>query len=127
MPRWGPDLEFAAWGLSSTRRAPWLYVFKTPADAWPDTQAYFEQAQLQSQANHRTLRVSELREVQLHDGIGYTFTTVGKDDSGRHSETVFGALRRGYEYRLVFIVDLEQLDEYEFLFDDIAKTFDVAD
>jgi hypothetical protein len=60
--------------------------------------------------------------------IIYTLTSVAtRSPSGRRSETLYGILHKGYEYRLVFIVPLEQKDEYDFLFDDIAKSFDVVE
>ena len=65
----------------------------------------------------------------MPDGIIYTLTSVAiRSPSGRRrSETLYGILHGGYEYRLDFIVPLEQKDEYDFLFDDIAKSFEVAE
>jgi hypothetical protein len=72
--------------------------------------------------------VSDLREIEVPDGIIYTVTSVAiRSPSGRRSETLYGILHGGYEYRLDFIVPLEQKDEFDFLFDDIAKSFEVVE
>lgn len=58
---------------------------------------------------------------------GYTFTAVSKSPSGRISETSYGILHDGYEYTLTFLVPPKHKDEYVFQFDDIARTFEIAD
>jgi len=105
---------------------PWLYVARFPVDALQDEQVYFEQVRLHVSATPRTVRVSELREIQLPDGDAYTFRSVHKLPSGRRqSETLYGILHEGYEYRLVFAVALEHKDETDFLYEDIARTLDI--
>jgi hypothetical protein len=71
-----------------------------------------------------------LREVQGLDGVMYSFMSVLRSPSGRRlrGETLYGIIHGGREFRLVFIVPLErkyQKDQYHFLFDQMAKTFDV--
>jgi len=127
IPNFGPDLKFAAWGISYERHgAPWLYVARFPVDAWQEEQVYFEQVRLHVSASPRNVRVSELRQIQLPDGDAYTFTSVDKLPSGRRqSETLYGIHHVGYEYRMVFLVRLEHKDETDFLYEDIARTLDI--
>jgi hypothetical protein len=96
-------------------------------DAWQEEQVYFEQVRLHASAHPRTVRVSELRKIQLPDGDAYSYTSVDKLPSGRRqSGTLYGILHEGYEYRLVFLVHLEHKDETDFLYEDIARTLDIG-
>jgi hypothetical protein len=127
IPTSGPYLEFAAWGFS-VEEETWLYVFKAPVRSGQAAQSYFEHERVQIRSDPAVVRVSELREIEVPDGIIYTLTSVAnRSPSGRRSETLYGILHKGYEYRLDFIVPLEQKDEYDFLFDDIAKSFEVVE
>ena len=123
----GPELKFAAWGISSERRgSPWLYVLKRPGDSWLEAKTYFEQARARVMVDPDVVRVSELTEMEFPDGAGYTFATVNKGAQGRrHTETLYAILHDGYEYALVFLVPLEYKDDHDWLFDDIAKSFDI--
>lgn len=128
LPSFEPEPKFAAWGISGERPGhPWLYVVKRPIDTWQETQTYFERVRLLVTLDPGSVRVSELTEIQFLDGVGYTFTSVHKDASGRRSETLYGMLHDGYEYRLVFVVPLKYKDDHDWLFDDIAKSFDIID
>jgi hypothetical protein len=130
IPMNGPNLEFAAWGFSVERhQEAWLYVFKAPVRSRQAALSYFEHERVQISSDPAVVRVSELREIEVPDGIIYTLTSVAiRSPSGRRrSETLYGILHGGYEYRLDFIVPLEQKDEYDFLFDDIAKSFEVVE
>jgi hypothetical protein len=126
----GPYLKFAAWGFSvEEHQEAWLYVFKAPVRSGQAAQSYFEHERVQLWSDPAVVRVSELREIEVPDGIIFTLTSVAiRSPSGRRrSETLYGILHRGYEYRLDFIVPLEQKDEFDFLFDDIAKSFEVVE
>ena len=102
-------------------------MVKFPVDAWQEEQVYFEQVRLHASAHPRNVRVSELTKIQLPDGDAYTFTSLDKLPSGRRqSESVYGILHEGYEYRLVFLVRLAHKDETDFLYEDIARTLDIA-
>jgi hypothetical protein len=128
IPSFEPDLKFAAWGITYERQGhPWLYVFKRPVDTWQETQTYFEQVRLGVAHDPGTVRVSELTKIQFLDGMGYTYTSVHKDAPGRRSETLYGILHDGYEYRLVFVVPLKYKGDHDWLFDDIVKSFDIID
>jgi hypothetical protein len=131
IPMNGPNLEFAAWGFSvEEHHEAWLYVFKWPVRSGQEAQTFFEQLRVRIRSDQAVVRVSELRELEVPDCIIYTLTSVAIRSpllGGRRSETLHSILHRGYEYRLVFIVPLEQKDEYDFLFDDIAKSFDVVE
>jgi len=130
IPMNGPNLKFAAWGFSvEEHQEAWLYVFKAPVRSGQSAQSYFEHERVQIWSDPAVVRVSGLREIEVPDGIIYTLTSVAiRSPSGRRrSETLYGILHRGYEYRLDFIVPLEQKDEYDFLFDDIAKSFEVVE
>lgn len=127
----GPNLKFAAWGFSVEKHhEAWLYVFKAPVRSGQAAQSYFEHERVQIRSDPAVVRVSELREIEVPDGIIFTLTSVAIRSplfGGRRSETLYGILHGGYEYRLDFIVPLEQKDEYDFLFDDIAKSFEVVE
>jgi len=130
IPMNGPYLKFAAWGFSvEEHQEAWLYVFKAPVRSGQAAQSYFEHERVQLWSDPAVVRVSELREIEVPDGIIFTLTSVAiRSPSGRRrSETLYGILHRGYEYRLDFIVPLEQKDEFDFLFDDIAKSFEVVE
>lgn len=129
IPTSGPYLKFAAWGFSvEEHQEAWLYVFKAPVRSGQAAQSYFEHERVQIWSDPAVVRVSDLREIEVPDGSIYTLTSVAlRSPSGRRSETLYGILHRGYEYRLVFIVPLEQKNEYDFLFDDIAKSFEVVE
>jgi hypothetical protein len=129
IPMNGPNLEFAAWGFSvEEHQEAWLYVFKWPVRSGQAAQSYFEHERVQIWSDPAVVRVSELREIEMPDGIIYTFASVAiRSPSARRSETLYGVLHRGHEYRLVFLVPLEQKDKYDFLFDDIAKSFEVVE
>ena len=129
IPTSGPYLKFAAWGVSvEEHQETWLYVFKAPVRSGQAAQSHFEHERVQIRSDPAVVRVSDLREIEVPDGSIYTLTSVAiRSPSGRRSETLYGILHRGYEYRLVFIVPLEQKDEYDFLFDDIAKSFEVVE
>ena len=122
-------MKFAAWGIWYERHGnPWLCVLKWPVDVRQEVKTYFEQERLQGVFARGTVRVSELSEIQFLDGVGYTFTSVHKDKPmGRRSETVYGILHDGYEYRLVFVVPLQQKDDHDWLFDEIVKGFETID
>lgn len=68
-----------------------------------------------------------MTEIQLSDSVGYTFTTVSETPSGLNSETSYEILHEGYVYALIIDVPLKHRDEYGSLFDDIARTFEIAD
>jgi hypothetical protein len=129
IPMNGPNLKFAAWGFSvEEHQEAWLYVFKWPVRSGQAAQSYFEHLRVQIRSDPAVVRVSDLREIEGPGGIIYTLTSVAiRSPSGRRSETLYGILHGGYEYRLDFIVPLEQKDEYDFLFDDIAKSFEVVE
>lgn len=139
IPGGGPYLQWVAKGLSSTKHGDaWLYVYKVPVlDAQEVAETYFEQLRLSFLAEPKVVRVSELTEIQLTDGVGYTFTIVSGPYEfgtaagapagvGLLSETYYGILHEGYEYALVFSVPLKHKDEHGFLFDDIARTFEIT-
>jgi hypothetical protein len=129
IPTSGPYLKFAAWGFPvEEHQEAWLYVFKAPVRSGQAAQSYFEHERVQIWSDPAVVRVSELREIEVPDGIIYTFASVAiRSPSGRRSETLYGVLHGGHEYRLVFLVPLEQKDEYDSLFDDIAKSFEVVE
>ena len=129
IPMNGPYLEFAAWGSSLEKhQEAWLYVFKAPVRSGQAAQSYFEHERVQIWSDPAVVRVSDLREIEVPDGSIYSLTSVAtRSPSGRRSETLYGILHGGHEYRLVFLVPLEQKDEYDFLFDDIAKSFEVVE
>jgi len=127
IPNFGHDLKFAAWGFS-VEEEPWLYVFEWLDRSGPVAEIYFEQQRLQIGSDPAVVGVTELREIEVSDGVLYTFTSAIRSPSGhRRSETVYGIVHGGHEYRLVFLVPLEQKDEYDSLFDDIAKSFEVVE
>ena len=130
IPNPDPYLEWVAMGYSDTRYHPpaWLYVLKVPVD-WPPevAETMFERRRLQVIADPTVVRVSELTEIQLSDGVGYTFTTVSETPSGLNSETSYEILHEGYVYALAIDVPLKHRDEYGSLFDDIARTFEITD
>jgi hypothetical protein len=129
IPDFGHDLKFAAWGFSSPfEEEAWLYVFEWPYRSGPVAETYFEQQRLQIGSDPAVVGVTELREIEVSDGILYTFASVIRDPSGhRRTETAYGIVHGGHEYRLVFLVPLEQKSEYGSLFDDIAKSFEVVE
>ena len=127
MPHLGPYLKFVALGFANKHGNPWLYVFKVPVGTAEVAETYFEQQRLRVLAAPSTVRVSELTEIQLSDGVGYTSTSVSESPSGRISETSYGILHDGYEYTLVISVPLKHMHEYDFQFDDIARTFEITD
>jgi hypothetical protein len=116
-------------GYFDTNHPPaWLYVLKVPVE-WPPevAETMFERRRLQVIADPTVVRVSELTEIQLSDGVGYTFTTVSETPSGLNSETSYEILHEGYVYALAIDVPLKHRDEYGSLFDDIARTFEITD
>jgi hypothetical protein len=128
IPNFGHDLKFAAWGFSVFQEATWLYVFDWPDRSGSVAETYFEQQRLQIASDPAVVGVTELREIEVSDGVLYTFTSVIRSPSGhRRTETVYGLVHGGHEYRLVFLVPLEQRDDYDSLFDDIAKSFEVVE
>jgi hypothetical protein len=128
IPDPGPHLEWVATGYFDTSQADaWLYVFKVPVDPREVAETMFERRRLQVLADPTVVRASDLMEMQLSDGIGYTFTTVSETPSGRWSETSYEILHEGYAYALIISVPLKHRDEYGSLFDDIARTFEITD
>jgi len=129
IPNADPYLEWVATGYSDTSHPPaWLYVLKVPVE-WPRdvAETMFERRRLQVIADPTVVRVSEMTEIQLSDGVGYTFTTVSETPSGLNSETSYEILHEGYVYALIIDVPLKHRDEYGSLFDDIARTFEIVD
>jgi hypothetical protein len=129
IPNPDPYLEWVAMGYFDTNHPPaWLYVLKVPVE-WPPevAETMFERRRLQVIADPAVVRVSELTEIQLSDGVGYTFTTVSETPSGLNSETSYEILHEGYVYALAIDVPLKHRDEYGSLFDDIARTFEITD
>jgi hypothetical protein len=129
IPNPDPYVEWVATGYSETGRPPaWLYVLKVPVE-WPRdvAETMFERRRLQVIADPTVVRVSEMTEIQLSDGVGYTFTTVSETPSGLNSETSYEILHEGYVYALIIDVPLKHRDEYGSLFDDIARTFEITD
>lgn len=129
IPNPDPYLEWVAMGYFDTNHPPaWLYVLKVPVE-WPPevAETMFERRRLQVIADPTVVRVSELTEIQLSDGVGYTFTTVSETPSGLNSETSYEVLHEGYVYALAIDVPLKHRDEYGSLFDDIARTFEITD
>jgi hypothetical protein len=130
IPGFKHHLKFAAWGSPVEKhQEAWLYVFR-----WPDyssgqvEETYWEQEQAQIGSDPAAVGVSELREIEVPDGVFYIFTSVFRSPhGGRRTETCYCILHGGYEYRLVFLVPLEQKDKYDFLFDDMAKSFEVVE
>jgi hypothetical protein len=119
-------LRWVATGYSDTSHGDaWLYVFKVPVDTSEVAESYFEQQRLRVLAAPGAVRVSEVSEIQLSDGVGYTYTAVSQTTSGPLSETSYGILHEGYEYTLVIAVPPKHEDEYAHLFDDIARTFEI--
>jgi hypothetical protein len=130
IPNPDPYLEWVAMGYSDTRYHPpaWLYVLKVPVE-WPQevAETMFERRRLQVVADPTVVRVSEMTEIQLSDGVGYTYTVVSETPSGLNSETSYEILHEGYVYALAIDVPLKHRDEYGSLFDDIARTFEITD
>jgi hypothetical protein len=129
IPNPDPYLEWVATGYSDTSHPPaWLYVLKVPVQ-WPRevAETMFERRRLQVIADPTVVRVSEMTEIQLSDGVGYTFTTVSETPSGLNSEKSYEILHEGYVYALIIDVPLKHKDEYGSLFDDIARTFEITD
>jgi hypothetical protein len=128
IPNPDPYLEWVATGYSDTGHPhAWLYVLKVPVDPREVAEPMFERRRLQVLADPTVVRVSELTEIQLSDGVGYTYTTVSETPSGLNSETSYEILHDGYVYALIIDVPLEHRDEYGSLFDDIARTFEIDD
>ena len=128
IPNPDPYLEWVAMGYFDPRQPPaWLYVLKVPADPRWVAETLFEQQRLQVLGDPTVVRVSELTEIQLYDGVGYTYTTVSETPSGLNSETSYEILHEGYVYALIIDVPLKHRDEYGSLFDDIARTFEITD
>jgi hypothetical protein len=113
--------------LDTSQADAWLYVFKVPMDPREEAETMFERRRLKVLADPTVVRASDLMEMQLPDGVGYTFTTVSETPSGRWSETSYEILHEGYAYALVISVPLKHRDEYGSLFDDIARTFEISD
>jgi hypothetical protein len=129
IPNPDPYLEWVATGYSDTRHPPaWLYVLKVPVD-WPPevAETMFERRRLQVLGDPTVVRVTEMTEIQLSDGVGYTYTTVSETPSGLNSETSYEILHDGYVYALAIDVPLKHRDEFGSLFDDIARTFEITD
>ena len=68
-----------------------------------------------------------MTEIQLSDGVGYTYTAGSETPSGLNSETSYEILHEGYVYALIIDVHLKHRDEFGSLFDDIARTFEITD
>jgi hypothetical protein len=128
IPNPDPYLEWVATGYSDTGHPlAWLYVLKVPVDPGEEAETMFERRRLQVLADPTVVRVTEMTEIQLSDGVGYTFTTVSETPSGLNSETSYEILHEGYVYALIIDVPLKHRDEYGSLFDDIARTFEIVD
>ena len=128
IPNPDPYLEWVATGYSDTGHPhAWLYVLKVPVDPREVAETMFERRRLQVLADPTVVRVSKLTEIQLSDGVGYTYTTVSETPSGLNSETSYEILHEGYVYALIIDVPLKHRDEYGSLFDDIARTFEILD
>jgi hypothetical protein len=128
IPNPDPYLEWVATGYSDTGHPhAWLYVLKVPVDPREVAEIMFERRRLQVLADPTVVRVTELTEIQLSDGVGYTYTTVSETPSGLNSETSYEILHEGYVYALIIDVPLKHRDEYGSLFDDIARTFEIVD
>ena len=123
-----PYLEWFATGYFDTGHPhAWLYVLKVPVDSREVAETMFERRRLQVLADPTVVRVTELTEIQLSDGVGYTYTTVSETPSGLNSETSYEILHEGYVYALIIDVPLKHRDEFGSLFDDIARTFEITD
>jgi hypothetical protein len=129
IPDPGPYLEWVATGYFDTRfqANAWLKVFKVPVDPREVAETMFERGRLQVLADPTVVRASDLMEMQLSDGVGYTYTAVSETPSGRWSETSYEILHEGYVYALVISVPVKHRDEYGSLFGDIARTFEITD
>ncbi|MGH8526483.1 MAG: hypothetical protein ACREXY_20425, partial [Gammaproteobacteria bacterium] len=104
IPMNGPNLKFAAWGFSvEEHQEAWLYVFKWPVRSGQEAQTFFEQLRVRIRSDPAVVRLSELREIEVPDGIIYTLTSVAirspsgtaaiRSPSGRpRSETLYGIL-----------------------------------
>jgi len=129
IPNPDPYLEWVGMGYSDTRHPPaWLYVFKAPVE-WPPevAETMFERRRLQILGDPTVVRATEMTEIQLSDGVGYTYTTVSETPSGLTSETAYEILHDGYVYALAIDVRLKHRDEFGSLFDDIARAFEITD
>ena len=115
------------YGLLRHGTPAWLYVLKVPVDSREVAETMFERRRLQVLADPTVARVTELTEIQLSDGAGYTYTTVSETPSGLNSETSYEILHEGYVYALIIDVPLKHRDEFGSLFDDIARTFEITD
>lgn len=128
IPNPDPYLEWVAMGYSDTRHPPaWLYVLKVPVDPRGVAETLFARRRLQVLGDPTVVRVTEMTEIQLSDGVGYTYTAVSETPSGLNSETSYEILHDGYVYALVIDVPLKHRDEFGSLFDDIARTFEITD
>ena len=130
IPGFKHHLKFAASGFPVEKhQEAWLYVFRWPYySSGQVAQTYWEQERAQIGSDPAAVGVSEMREIEVPDGVLYTFTSVFRSPSGRlRTETCYCILHGGYEYRLVFLVPLEQKDKYDLVFDDIARTFKTTD
>lgn len=128
IPNPDPYLEWVAMGYFDPGQAPaWLYVLKVPVDPREVAETMFERRRLQVLGDPTVVRVTEMTEIQLSDGVGYTYTVVSETPSGLNSETSYEILHEGYVYALIIDVPLKHRDEYGSLFDDIARTFEIVD
>jgi hypothetical protein len=127
----GPSLRFSASSIlppATYGGNPQVYVMRESTQGSPDPERSFRvwRHYLSSTAGQNLVGTVQMRRTQLRDGEAFILTFVYKTELGVRGEMMFGLIRGGSTYRLVFVLPSRHLGDFEDLFHDIAMRFEIA-